>query len=197
MRIVIIRRLKKKIVEGGIVAVGLLRYLNNDDARCDDLENLGEGAIELMHDIFSGRGCLGKPWLFRELTQAFAGQPIDAAPSLGDVVEVMRRHLALLVAYKRTPQLGVRAFRKHLGWYLTGFAVGPSLRRALMDADTAAELDPLFDALDPQTRLSAAARDLPRGHLHGPRPVALPAGWRESADDPKPPRGAELAFSGG
>ena len=46
---------------------------------------------------------------------------------------------------------------------------------------------------------AAAGRraDLPRGHLHGPRPVALPAGWRESADDPTPPRGAELAFSGG
>ena len=49
----------------------------------------------------------------------------------------------------------------------------------------------------PEARLSAAARDLPRGHLHGPRPVALPAGWRESADDPTPPRGAELAFAGG
>ena len=100
--------------------------------------------------VVVGRGCLGKPWLFRELTQAFAGQPIDPAPTLGDVVEVMRRHLALLVAYKRTPQLGVRAFRKHLGWYLTGFAVGPSLRRALMDADTAAELDALFDLTDPK-----------------------------------------------
>ena len=147
--------------------------------------------------VVVGRGCLGKPWLFRELTQAFAGQPIDSAPSLGEVVEVMRRHLALLVTYKRTPQLGVRAFRKHLGWYLTGFAVGPSRRRALMDADTAADLDALFDLTDSDARLSGAARDLPRGHLHGPRPVALPAGWRESADDPTPPRGAELAFSGG
>ena len=114
----------------------------------------GRDAVAMMREtgcdgVVVGRGCLGKPWLFRELTQAFAGQPVGSAPSLGDVVEVMRRHLALLVSYKRTPQLGVRAFRKHVGWYLTGFAVGPALRRALMDADTAAELDALFDSLEP------------------------------------------------
>ena len=66
-----------------------------------------------------------------------------------------------------------------------------------MDAETAAELDALFDMPDPAMPLPAAARDLPRGHLHGPRPVALPAGWRELADDPTPPRGADSAFSGG
>ena len=159
-------------------------------------------AVAMMQEtgcdgVVVGRGCLGKPWLFRELTHAFAGQPVDSAPSLGDVVEVMRRHLALLVSYKRTPQLGVRAFRKHVGWYLTGFAVGPALRRALMDADTAAELDTLLDSLNPAGQLPAAARDLPRGHLHGPRPVTLPAGWLDAVDDPTPPVGGDVLASGG
>jgi nifR3 family TIM-barrel protein len=147
--------------------------------------------------VVVGRGCLGKPWFFRELTQAFAGVPIGPAPPLGDVTAVMRRHLALLVAYKRTPELGVRSFRKHVGWYLTGFPVGATLRRALMAADTATQLHALLDTVDPTLTLPPAARDLPRGHLHGPRPVELPVGWRQSPDDPAPLVGPEVAFSGG
>ena len=159
-------------------------------------------AVAMMREtgcagVVVGRGCLGKPWLFRELTQAFADQPIDDAPILGEVVAVMRRHVDLLVAHKRTPQLGVRAFRKHLGWYLTGFPVGAFVRRALMDAETVAELDALLDSVDPQTPMPPAARNLPRGHLHGPRPVELPAHWRDRRDDPTPLDGADEAYSGG
>jgi len=159
-------------------------------------------AIAMMREtgcagVVVGRGCLGKPWLFRELAQAFADQPIGDAPLLGEVVAVMRHHLDLLIAHKRTPALGVRAFRKHLGWYLTGFPVGAYIRRALMDAETSHQLDALLDAVDPQTPMPAAARYLPRGHLHGPRPVELPAHWRDLADDPAPLVGADLAYSGG
>jgi nifR3 family TIM-barrel protein len=161
-----------------------------------------QDAVAMMREtgcagVVVGRGCLGKPWLFRELTQAFAKQPIDEAPLLGEVIAVMRNHLDLLIAHKRTPQLGVRAFRKHIGWYLTGFPVGVYIRRALMDAESVAELDTLLDTLEPTTRLPAAARNLPRGHLHGPRPVELPAHWRDHADDPAPLVGADVAHSGG
>jgi nifR3 family TIM-barrel protein len=147
--------------------------------------------------VVVGRGCLGRPWLFRQLAQLFAGAPVDPEPVLGEVVTVMKRHLELLAAYKRTPELGVRSFRKHVGWYLTGFPVGAQMRRALMDADTVADLGALLDTVDPAMQLPAAAVSLPRGHLNGPRPVDLPAGWRDSIDDPRPPLGADLAFSGG
>ena len=90
-----------------------------------------DDALAMMREtgcdgVVVGRGCLGKPWLFRELSQAFAGQPIDPAPTLGEVIDVMRRHVALLVdaqahAATRRPRVS-----QALGWYLTGFAVGPS-----------------------------------------------------------------------
>jgi hypothetical protein len=66
-----------------------------------------------------------------------------------------------------------------------------------MDAETVAELDALLDTVDPHMPMPAAARNLPRGHLHGPRPVELPAHWRELADDPAPLVGADEAYSGG
>ena len=40
-------------------AVGFLCHFNDDDARRDDLEDLGESAVELMNDIFSRR-CRGR-----------------------------------------------------------------------------------------------------------------------------------------
>ena len=161
-----------------------------------------DDAVRMMREtgcagVVVGRGCLGKPWLFRELSQVFAGVPIGPAPALGEVIAVMRSHVDLLMTHKPTPQLGVRAFRKHIGWYLTGFPVGGYLRRALMDAETAGELDALLDTLDPSMPLPPAVRNLPRGHLHGPRPVQLPANWRQLADDPAPLVGADEAYSGG
>jgi hypothetical protein len=37
----------------------------------------------------------------------------------------------------------------------------------------------------------------PRGRTTPPRPVALPEGWLDDRDDPRPPKGAELLVGGG
>src|SRR5688500_19718573 len=50
-----------------------------------------------------------------------------------------------------------------------------------------AELDTLLDELDPAGALPPESHRLPRGHLQGPRPVALPEHWLATADDPAPP----------
>ncbi|MDP9101720.1 MAG: tRNA dihydrouridine synthase DusB, partial [Actinomycetota bacterium] len=71
--------------------------------------------------VVVGRGCLGKPWLFRDLADAFDGRPVQGAPLLGEVVAVMRRHARLLVEAKGDEGMAVRDFRKHVGWYLTGY----------------------------------------------------------------------------
>src|SRR4051794_8590229 len=42
--------------------------------------------------VVVGRGCLGRPWLFRDLAAAFADAPVPSPPVLGDVIAVMRRH---------------------------------------------------------------------------------------------------------
>jgi nifR3 family TIM-barrel protein len=121
--------------------------------------------------VVVGRGCLGRPWLFRELTR--------------------------VVEHKDSELFGVRGFRKHIGWYLTGYPAGAQPRRDLMGVDTIADVEHILDGLDHSAALPENARNLPRGHLHGPRPVELPAGWLESAADPTPPTGADSAFSGG
>jgi nifR3 family TIM-barrel protein len=146
--------------------------------------------------VVVGRGCLGKPWLFRDLADAFAGRPVQAPPPVGAVAEVMARHARLLVEMKGDEGFAVRDFRKHTGWYMTGYPVGGAMRRSLAMAGSLAELDDLLSQLDPDARLAPEAEHLPRGHLQGPRPVTLPDRWMQTREDPNPPTGADRAFCG-
>ena len=42
--------------------------------------------------VVVGRGCLGKPWLFRDIVDAFAGREVRATPTLGEVTKVILDH---------------------------------------------------------------------------------------------------------
>jgi nifR3 family TIM-barrel protein len=152
--------------------------------------------------VVVGRGCLGKPWLFRDLADACAGRAVQPPPRLGEVTVVMRRHVRLLVEAKGDEMLGVRDFRKHVGWYLAGYPVGGTARRDMAQTSTLAQLDEMLAALlarvGADTPLPPENTRVARGHTQGPRRVTLPTGWRESALDPTPPPpAADTAASGG
>jgi nifR3 family TIM-barrel protein len=146
--------------------------------------------------VVVGRGCLGRPWLFRDLADAFAGRTVHAPPSLGEVTQMMRSHVELLCE-SFGDDLGVRQFRKHAGWYLTGFPVGSTVRRSLAQAGSPAEVHRLIDTLDTRLPFPEEALRMARGHTNGPRPVRLPAGWLDDVDDPAPPTGGDILVSGG
>lgn len=154
--------------------------------------------------VVVGRGCLGRPWLFADFEAVYnraavhptAAPPPPWHPDLGQVAQVMLRHAVLLSEYSGEDG-GTRDFRKHTSWYLTGFPVGPVVRRELSQVSSLAELEDRLAALDPALTRPVEAARLPRGHTDGPRPVALPDRWLDNRDDPAPPAGAELLVSGG
>jgi len=152
------------------------------------------------HGVVVGRGCLGRPWLFGDLARAFAGRPVAAAPPLGEVVAVLRRHAHLLEEWL-TEAVAVRDVRKHVGWYLQGYPVGGDVRRRLTATRSIAELDAELDRLAAEhadLRVLPGADAQPRGKTSGPIAVTLPEGWLASADDPAPVVADELeAVSGG
>jgi nifR3 family TIM-barrel protein len=160
-----------------------------------------EHALDMLEQtgcdgVVIGRGCLGKPWLFRDLADAFAGRPVQGPPQLGEVADVMRAHARLLVAaFNGDEGMAIRDFRKHVGWYLTGYPAGGVRRRSLGLVSSLAELDDLLGELDASAELPPEAHRLPRGHLQGPRPVSVPEKWLETADDPSPPD--DLFVTGG
>jgi nifR3 family TIM-barrel protein len=131
--------------------------------------------------VVVGRGCLGRPWLFRSLDRAFAGLPDDPPPTLGEVADTLRRHAGLLADWGGQ-DWACRDIRKHVAWYLKGFAVGPVLRSALGLVASLAELDDLLARLDHDQPFPPAELTAPRGRLGSPRRVALPAGWLDDPD---------------
>ena len=146
--------------------------------------------------VVVGRGCLGRPWLFRDLARAFAGpSPVDLdkldpadlvettnLPTLGEVRVMMRRHAELLSQHLGEER-GCKEFRKHISWYLKGFPAGGSLRHSLALVDTLASLDRLLDDLDPSAPFPVSELGAPRGRQGSPRSrIALPEGWLDDAD---------------
>lgn len=146
--------------------------------------------------VVIGRGCLGRPWLFRDLVDVFAGREPQAPPKLGSVMETMQVHARLLHEHFHGDR-GVRNFRKHVAWYLTGYPVGGRARHRLAQVSTLAELYEGLATLDPDLELLPGALRTPRGHTSGPRRVDLPEGWLESADDLSAPEEFEDFVSGG
>jgi nifR3 family TIM-barrel protein len=92
---------------------------------------------------------------------------------------------------------GVVEFRKHVAWYLKGFAVGSELRRALASSSTLAELDDHLARIGPDQPFPSSVLGQPRGRTSGLRSVALPDGWLASRESRSVPAGAELPDSGG
>jgi nifR3 family TIM-barrel protein len=146
--------------------------------------------------VVVGRGCLGRPWLFADLVAAFDGRAERARPNLGEVAAMMRRHAELLAEWLGEDR-GLPEFRKHVAWYLKGFAVGSEVRAQLGQVSTLVQLDDLLAHLDPVQPFPEDVIGKPRGRTTSPRRVALPESWLESRGRRSVPDDAELEDSGG
>lgn len=160
----------------------------------------GKDAIEMVETtncagVVVGRGCLGRPWLFSDLVNSFAGEPTKMEPTLKEVAEVMWRHANLIVEYFESEDRGCRDLRKHMAWYLKGFRVKRELRSAFGMVGSLKEMRSLLDQLDNQPYPTEVA-EKPRGRTSHGRPTTLPDRW---LDDPDELAHVELedAFSGG
>jgi nifR3 family TIM-barrel protein len=132
--------------------------------------------------VVVGRGCLGRPWLFRDLAAAFAGAELATLPNLGEVGAMMYRHAELL-SRDMGEERGCKEFRKHISWYLKGFSAGGDLRQALGLVSSLAVLSTLIERLDPGEPFPRVILGTPRGRQGSERKrVVLPEGWLDDQD---------------
>ncbi|WP_308209231.1 MULTISPECIES: tRNA dihydrouridine synthase DusB [Aeromicrobium] len=131
--------------------------------------------------VVVGRGCLGRPWLFRDLAAALEGRTVATLPNLGEVTAVMRRHAQLLGEWLGEER-GCVEFRKHVAWYLKGFPAGSSVRERLGHVSSYRALDELLEDLDPDVPFPVSELGVPRGRQGSPRKVVLPEGWLDSRE---------------
>jgi nifR3 family TIM-barrel protein len=205
--------------EEGCAAVGLhartAAQLYDGQARWDAIAELkaalsipvlGNGDIWEARDALSmmrqtgcdgvivGRGCLGRPWLFRELAQAFDGLEPEPPPSFGIVVDVMLDHAARTAAwFGERPAM--RAFRRHATWYTKGFRGSAALRSKLMRVNTLDELRAAVADIDRDVPFPVSAVRVPRAKGAGTQVVSLPEGYLDQLGDATPP-GEEIADGG-
>jgi len=146
-----------------------------------------EDALRMMRTtgcdgVVVGRGCLGRPWLFRDLADVFAGREPEDPPNLGEIADVMLEHAERLAGwFGENP--GVRAFRKHATWYTKGFPGSARLRARLTRVHTLAELSGILDGVNREEPFPAAAMRLPRGKTSASQRVVLPEGYLDHPDE--------------
>lgn len=131
--------------------------------------------------VVVGRGCLGRPWLFAQIHQALAGDPVSPPPTFGEVTRIMLRHAELLADFHGELK-GCRDLRKHIAWYLHGYPAGRDLRKQLSLVSSVAEIEELLAPFFTSDALPENP-DAPRGRQgSAAAKVALPDGW---LDDPE------------
>lgn len=147
--------------------------------------------------VVVGRGCLGRPWLFRDLADVFDGRAPQDPPRLGEIAALMLQ-LAQLLAGHFGEGPGLRAFRKHAAWFTKGFPGSAQLRARLVQVCSLDDLRAALTGLNPALPFPPQAMRVPRGKKSGRQRVALPPGYLRQLDSATPPpREAEAALSGG
>ncbi len=148
-----------------------------------------------------GRGCQGRPWLFHDLAAHLHGSDARFRPSLREVARIIVRHAELSIEhFNGDEHRAMRELRKHMAWYMRGFAVGGGARNELALVSTLDELRANLAQLDLDQGYPEAAEG-PRGRAGSPKRPHLPDGWLESRELSAAQRArislAEVGISGG
>jgi nifR3 family TIM-barrel protein len=136
--------------------------------------------------VIVGRGCLGRPWLFRELADVFAGREPADPPNLRAIVAIMEDHARRLCAFFGD-EVGMRQMRKWCAWYTKGFRGSSVVREALVRVTSIEAMLAALSTLDLDEPFPLAALRAPRGKTGRQHQVALPHGYLECLDDESPP----------
>lgn len=99
--------------------------------------------IEAANEIFEktncdaimiGRASLGNPWIFEEI---ISGQKVNK--TCEDVKKMIEKHLEMLIKEKGE-YTAIREMRKHIAWYIKGFANAAEIRKRVNEIDELEEL---------------------------------------------------------
>jgi len=119
-------------VIGRVKAAVSVPVIGNGDVKCRaDAERMQRETG--CDGVMVGRGALGNPWVFRELT----GGP---APTPAERCAVVLRHFDEHVAHWGSEDAAVRSFRKMLLWYARGLRGAVGFRARATGLATAAEV---------------------------------------------------------
>jgi tRNA-dihydrouridine synthase B len=121
----------RAVVEAVDVPVVVNGDITDLDRAREALELSGAAAVMI------GRGAQGQPWVVGQIAAGLAGATARRAPIGDELTAIVIEHYEGVLS-EYGVQVGVRAARKHLDWYLgaAALAVPRALRRQLVEAET-------------------------------------------------------------
>ena len=85
--------------------------------------------------LMIGRGADGNPWIFKEIISALNGDAQRFEPSLNERMDMIVRHLKMLISFKGEV-IAVKEMRRHAGAYLKGMPMAAEYRRRINALNT-------------------------------------------------------------
>lgn len=119
---------------------------------------IGNGDVQSVEDcvrmyehtdcdlVMIGRGSYGRPWLFAQIKDFFDGRNPRPEPDLDEKIDVMRRHITLLVSDKGE-ETGMKEARRQAAWYVKGLKGAAKLRNEFSQMTTLESLERLIDKI--------------------------------------------------
>lgn len=102
----------------------------------------GESALRVLREtgcdgIAIGRGALGRPWVFAEVSAALSGTEY-VAPTNDEKYAALCKHIEVMAQIKGNLLAALEA-RKHLAWYSKGIAGSAAIRRRANEVSTVSQ----------------------------------------------------------
>ena len=94
-------------------------------------------AVSGCDGVMLGRGALGNPWIYQEITAALERRPLPVRPSVEQRKQVLLRHIALQERYEAWP---VGHLRRIICWYFKELPGVAEFRDKVNRAQTLAEM---------------------------------------------------------
>ncbi len=101
--------------------------------------------------IMVGRGALGRPWVFKQISEFLKTGNILPEPPVEERMDVMLRHISSLIANKGD-YIGIREARKHSAWYIKGIKGAASFRREIGMLESFEQLKELSEKVIDSTK---------------------------------------------
>lgn len=94
--------------------------------------------------IMIGRGCLGNPWLIKELVSYFEQGIVLPKPTPEERIDMCFHHLDYLLKIK-PDKVAILEMRSHIAWYLKGLPNCVEVKNACFQAQTKEELEKILN----------------------------------------------------
>lgn len=96
--------------------------------------------------VMVGRGSYGRPWLFRQIREYLENGSYSPDPTPQERLDIMRRHIRLIVEYKGE-KVGMKEARRPASWYLKGMQGAAHFRNMCSELTTLDELERLIEKI--------------------------------------------------